>query len=650
MVNSKIDSLCVDCLKTISVEEITKAASGHPGIALGASSIIHTLYSRVLKYNPMDPKWINRDRFILAAGHASSLLYAQLHMAGFGISSSDLSKFRQLNSLTPGHPELNHTPGVDCTSGPLGQGIAEACGEAISEEYLRNYFGKEYIDHYTYVLCGDGDLQEGVTLEAASLAGHLGLSKLIVLYDSNDIQLDGPVSNANTENVENKFKAMNWNYIRVEKGDSVEDIHSAILKAQTFTGPTIIEIKTIIGNGARDQGTSSVHGKPLSQEEVDQFRSKIGGESFTALEECYDYYKAVQEVNLEKYNSYFEGLKQVKAKDESKYELFEKVMNNTLELDFETLVNFDETYAKATRVSCGEFIKAISAKCPTFIGGSADLTASTYARGADGDFSKENRLGRNINFGVREHAMAAICNGMVLHGGVKAFCGAFFVFSDYLKPAVRLSALMNIPMIYIFSHDSVAVGEDGPTHQPIEQLSMLRSIPNCNVIRPCDINELKQAMEIAYNSKTTPTVITTSRQGLKTVSLGKACVNKGAYILKEATNPLDGIIIATGSEVQLALKASEELEKTGLGVRVVSMPSTFLFNNQPKEYQEMVLPKNVTKRLVVEAGEASYLYRYVGLDGDVVNIPRFGLSAPLQDCLDALGMTAEAIYNKYKQL
>ena len=650
MKNSKIDSLCIEALKTLSMEEITKAASGHPGIALGASTIMHTLYSEIMKYTPKDPKWINRDRFILAAGHGSSLLYAQLHLAGFGISREDLMNFRQLGSLTPGHPEVNHTPGVDATSGPLGQGIAEAVGLCISEEFLRNKFGKDYIDHYTYVLCGDGDLQEGVTLEAASFAGHQKLSRLIVLYDSNDIQLDGPVSNANTENVKMKFEGMNWNYILVKDGESVKDILDAVNSAKTQEKPTIIEIKTIIGRGAKDEGTSSVHGKPLSAEETQTFRNRLGGESFTAPFECYSHYEEVCKRNDVLYNKYQENLAKLSESDSVNYKLFNDLLSDNIKIDFDSLINYDESYSKATRVACGEYVKAISKVHPGYIGGSADLTASTYAKGVDGDFTSLNRCARNINFGVREHAMAAICNGMTLHGGVKAFCGAFFVFSDYLKPALRLSCLMNLPVTYIFSHDSVAVGEDGPTHQPIEQLSMLRSIPNCNVIRPCDINELKQAMEISYNSKSTPTVIATTRQGVKLVSNNTRGVEKGAYIIKKENNPLNGIIIATGSEVALAIEAAGVLESEGYGIRVVSMPSTYLFNKQSRKYQEEILPKHITKRLACEMSEASYLYRYVGLEGDVLNIPTFGVSAPLKDAVNSFGFTVDNLVNKFKAL
>lgn len=650
VLNSKIDSLCIESLRTISMEEITKAKSGHPGVALGASPIMHTLFSRVLKYYSKEPNWINRDRFILAAGHASSLLYAQLHLAGYAITSKDLSEFRQLGSLTPGHPEVGHTPGVDCTSGPLGQGIPEAVGFAISEEFLRNRFGKEYIDHYTYVLCGDGDLQEGITSEAVSLAGHLGLSKLIVLFDSNDIQLDGPVKNANTENIKMKFESMGWNYLFVGDGEVVNDIHGAILEAQKSTKPTIIEVKTIIGRGAKEAGTSSVHGKPLSQEETSSFRTRLGGESFKALDECYDFYKTVEEKSLLTYNEYQNALRLAKESDREMFEAFINAIEGKNEINFDTLVQYDEKYDKATRVASGAFIDAISKKDPTVIGGSADLIASTYSKGADGNFTKENRTGRNINFGVREHAMAAISNGICLHGGLKPFCSGFFVFSDYLKPAIRLSSLMNLPVTYIFSHDSVAVGEDGPTHQPIEQLTMLRSIPNCNVIRPCDVNEMKQAMEIAYNSKKTPTVITTSRQGLKTVTYGTNELKHGAYILKEAENPLSGILIASGSEVSLCLETAKLLESEGYGIRVVSMPSTYLFDKESEEYKEKVLPKNVTKRLYVEMSEGSYLYKYVGLDGAVYGIQSFGISAPLKDAVNYFGFSPEKVSETFKKL
>ena len=652
--NNVIDQLCIKSLRTVSIEEISQAKSGHPGIALGAAPIIHTLYSRVMKYNPQDPNWINRDRFVLAAGHGSSLLYAMLHLAGFNVTIDDLKNFRQLNSITCGHPEIGITPGVDCTSGPLGQGIAEAAGMAIGEDFLSHKYNKDnlnLIDHYTYVLCGDGDLQEGVTLEAASLAGHLGLHKLIVLYDSNDIQLDGPVANANTESVGQKFKAMNWNYIKVEDGEDVEKIHEAILAAQDQDkAPTIIEIKTIIGHGASNQGTSEVHGKPLPQEEVSRFRSELKGDAFSFSPEAYEYYQEVQKKNLEVYNKYQQDCALYQEQYAEEYSQFKKLVNDELVVDVDTLVNYNDEYNKATRVACGEYVKAISSVYPTFIGGSADLTGSTYAKGADGNYSKINPLGRNICFGVREHAMAAVCNGLTLHGGLKSFCGAFFVFSDYLKPSLRLSALMELPVTYIFSHDSVAVGEDGPTHEPIEQLSMLRSIPNCNVIRPCDINEVRQAFKLAMESKHTPTVIVTTRQNVPTVTGHTDELKNGGYIVKKEEHKLDGILIATGSEVSLAIKAAQILEEQGLGVRVVSLPSTYLFNKMPKEYQEEILPKNIQKRIAIEMSEASYLYRYIGLNGKLINIESFGRSGKAEEVIKSFGFTVENVVNEYHNL
>jgi transketolase len=488
------DRLSIKTLRVLSVEEITKAKSGHPGIALGAAPIIHTLYTKILNSDPLHDQWINRDRFILAAGHGSSLLYSVLHIAGFGLTKSDLESFRQYGSLTPGHPELHLTKGVDATSGPLGQGIPEGVGLAIAEEFLAAKFNQgnyRLIDHYTYVLCGDGDLQEGVTQEAISIAGHLGLKKLIVLYDSNDIQLDGRVDLSNTEKVKDKYTAAGWNYLLVKEGENTDAIEEAILKAKKDSDkPTIIEIKTVIGFGSAAANTSKAHGTPLSDEEVAKMRAELGGSQFEVKEDVYRYYRETfGKRGMECYNSWETAKEEYSRLDPDLYRLFDKMIHDAIDIDFGNLIHFDSSYNKATRVASGEIINAISKLHPGFLGGSADLSSSTKARGADGDYSKTNRLGRNINFGVREHSMAAISNGIALHQGLKVFCSGFFVFSDYMKPAIRLACLMGLPVTYVFTHDSIAVGEDGPTHEPIEQLTMLRSIPNINVIRPADAHE-----------------------------------------------------------------------------------------------------------------------------------------------------------------
>jgi transketolase len=649
------DLRAVQTIRVLSVEQSTKAASGHPGIALGAAPIIHSLYSRIIRLSLKHPNWINRDRFILAAGHGSSLLYSLLHIAGFPISRSDMAQFRQYGSITPGHPEIDPKLGIDVTSGPLGQGIPEGVGMALAEAFLAAKFNRDnlnIIDHYTYVLCGDGDLQEGVTQEAFSLAGHLALNKLIVLYDSNDIQLDGVVSNANTESVREKYESMNWNYLFVGDGEDLSQIEKAILKAQTSSKPTLIEIKTIIGRGSSSENTSKVHGSPLSKDEVVKMRAALGGEEFSVDDEVYDFYRDTFGVRGEKcYQQWLEKYLTYQEQYPEDFELLGKLLSDTLSLDFDKLINFSADYHKATRVASGEIIDIISKHNPVFIGGSADLTTSTKAKGADGNFTKENRLGRNINFGVREHAMAAITNGMALHGGVKPFCSGFFVFSDYMKPAIRLAALMSLPVIYVFTHDSIAVGEDGPTHQPIEQLTMLRSIPRLQVIRPADANETKVAWDLAYHSRSNPTALVLTRQDVAMVTTEAEAqkLKFGAYILAPERERLDGILIASGSEVKLALEAKEKLLELGYDVRVVNMPSIELFEKQSSQYRNDILPTSVESKVAIEMSEGAHYYKYLGNKGKLLSIERFGLSGKYQELVPNFGFSVENIVKTFKE-
>ncbi|MDD3171378.1 MAG: transketolase [Bacilli bacterium] len=645
---SKIDEMVVKTLRVLSVEQITRASSGHPGIALGAAPIIHVLYSRILKSTANKPKWFNRDRFILGAGHGSALLYSLLHIAGYGLKIDDLKNFRQLHSRTPGHPEMDLTEGVDASSGPLGQGIPEAIGMAIAEEHLASRFNKEdykLIDHYTYVLCGDGDLQEGLTQEAMSLAGHLALKKVIVLYDSNDIQLDGEVCFANTEDVSKKYSSMNWNYLLVKNGNNMEEIVEAINEAKKSDKPTIIEIKTTIGYGSSMAGTSKVHGKPLGKEEVVLMRKDLGGEEFTVNKDVYDFYDGVRLKGQALYNDWLEVCDNYQEKYPEDFNLYTKMINDDFAIDFnKEIVDFPKDYFKSTRVSGGEILNDINKIHWGMIGGSADLTSSTMAKGADGNFCKENRLGRNINFGVREHAMAAISNGIALHGGLRPFCSGFFVFSDYMKPAIRLSALMKLPVIYIFTHDTVAVGEDGPSHEPVEQLTMLRSIPHLNVIRPADAIETKEAWEIAYNTKNRPTVLVLTRQNVPMVRTKFSDLTSlGAYVISKEKNRIDKIIIATGSEVSLAIEVQKILLAKGFDSRVVSMPSVNLFEAQKDSYKEEVLPSAIKARYAIEMGEASHLYKYLGLEGKLFNISQFGLSGKAGEVIADLGFTPEKI-------
>ena len=635
------EQLAINTIRVLGVEAIDKANSGHPGIVLGAAPIMHTLFSKSMKIYPKESKWIDRDRFVMSAGHGSALLYATLHLTGYNISIDDLKKFRTLNSLTPGHPEVHLTDGVDASSGPLGQGIGEAVGLAISEKHLSAKFPK-LINHYTFALCGDGDLQEGISQEAISYAGHLGLNKLIVLYDSNDIQLDGEVKETFSEDVSMKFKSMNWEYILVKDGEDVEEIHHAVEKAKLSSKPTLIEVKTIIGRGALSQGTSAVHGSPIKNEEVLAMRKAIGGDSFTVREEVYDFYREASKKGEAAYHKWKEFYSLLDT------DLFDKMMNNQIIIDESLLPTFKIGESLATRVSSGKVLEKLNALNPMLIGGSADLSSSTKVFGADGVFTSQNPLGRNLKFGVREHAMAAICNGIALHGGLKPFCSGFFVFSDYMKPSIRLAAIMELPVVYIFTHDSIAVGEDGPTHQPIEQLTMLRSIPNLNVIRPADANEVKEAYKIAFESKNRPTAIILTRQNVPTL-IENTFVEKGAYIVRDPKE-YEGIFIATGSELQLALTAAEKLAEEGINIRVVNMPSVNLFEQQSPEYREEILPSFITKRVAVEMSEASHLYKYVGLFGDVLNINEFGRSANGDAVIKYFNFTSEKLIEKYHNL
>ncbi|MBU1019846.1 MAG: transketolase, partial [Firmicutes bacterium] len=582
----------INAIRFLGMDAINKANSGHPGIVLGAAPIIYSLYTKHLRVTPNKPLWFNRDRFVLAAGHGTGMLYPVLHLAGFGVEMDDLKEFRQLNSLTPGHPEYLHTPGIDSTSGPLGQGIAIAAGMAVAESYLGATFNKErfnVVDHYTYVICGDGDLQEGVTQEAMSLAGHLGLEKLIVLYDSNDIQLDGPLAWANTENVKQKYESMNWDYSIVNDANDLSAINKAIEHAKKTNKPSIIEVKSIIGFGSALAGDSGTHGAPLGKAETDLMRKTLDYDypEFTAPEEAYqDFFQNCVVRGETALNDWEEMFEEYQTAYPDLAQKLENIISGKLDIDFdEVLPLFPLGTNEATRVSGGKVLTTLSKHLIELIGGSADLTKSTKAKGINGDFTKDNPLGRNINYGVREHAMAAMVNGLTLHG-LKGFSGAFFVFADYLKPAVRMAAIMSIPSIYIFTHDSVAVGEDGPTHEPIEQLSMFRTTPNVNVLRPCDANETAFSYRYALESQKTPSIITLSRQNL----IVKKETNyedfkKGAYVISDKDN-YEGIIIATGSEVGLAIDVQEELAKEGISVRVVSMPSMDIFKNMPTEYKE----------------------------------------------------------------
>lgn len=651
----KIDQLAINTIRLLGVDAINKAKSGHPGIVLGAAPMAYTLFTKHLKVNSGDVNWFNRDRFVLSAGHGSALLYTMLHLSGFNVSIEDLKNFRQLGSLTPGHPEYRHTEGVEMTTGPLGQGISTAVGMALAESYLANKFNKsdiKVVDHNTYVICGDGDLEEGISMEAASLAGHLALGKLIVLYDSNDIQLDGEVALTNTDATKLKFEGMNWQYLRVEDGTDVDAIDAAISEAKkNESQPTIIEIKTIIGHGAPNCGESAVHGAPLGEDNTKILRKNLEYtyEPFEVDKQVYDVFKK----NVIERGDDAESLWSIEMQKYSKkyaadYDMLMKFIDNDFEIVDENLPVYEIGSKEATRKVLGKMLDQISIDVPNAIGGSADLTPSTFVKGANGNFEADQKHGRNIKFGVREHAMTAIVNGINLHGGLKGFCAGFFIFSDYMKPALRLASIMKLPSIFVFSHDTVCVGEDGPTHQPIEQLTMLRSIPNFNVIRPADAIEVKAALKIAFESKLTPTAITTTRQPLTNLSTtSEDGVRKGAYVVYEPSKKATGIIVTCGSEVELSIEVAKKLEESQEYVRVVSMPSMFLFENQDEAYKESVLPKAITKRLAIEMGHTMPWYKYAS---NTYGINEFGISAPLKHIHEHYGFTVDNLVNVYKNI
>ena len=661
----KIDELGVNTLRTLSIDMVQKANSGHPGLPMGAAPMAYALWTKHLKVNPKTSRnWVDRDRFVLSAGHGSALLYSLLHTSGYDVTIEDLKNFRQWDSRTPGHPEVHHTDGVEATTGPLGQGIAMAVGMAMSEAHLSATYNQEgfpIVDHYTYALCGDGDLMEGVSQEASSMAGHLKLDKLIVLYDSNDISLDGPTSKAFTENVGARYEAYGWQHILVKDGTDLAAISKAIDEAKAEKNkPTLIEIKTVIGFGAPNEGTSSVHGAPLGVAGSDVAKGVYGWEypEFTVPEEVQARFKEAindrGEAAEAEWNQLF-------AQYEGAYpELaaqFRQAFADELPSEWaDNLPTYEVGTSQASRVSSKEMIQALSAAVPSLWGGSADLSGSNNTMvAAEKDFEPGQYEGRNIWFGVREFAMAAAMNGIQLHGGTRVYGGTFFVFVDYLRPAVRLAAIQGTPVTYVLTHDSVAVGEDGPTHEPVEQLSSLRSIPNLQVIRPADGNETRAAWKLAMTSKTKPTVLVLSRQNLPVIEGTKEMaddnVAKGAYVVsaQKGETPA-GILIATGSEVYLAIEAQKALSAEGIDVSVVSMPSMELFEAQTAEYKESVLPKAVKKRVAIEAGSPFGWDRYTKCHGKVIAIDHFGASAPGDKVLAEFGFTTENVVETFKSL
>ena len=650
----------VNAIKVLGVDAINKAKSGHPGIVMGAAPMAYSLFTKHLRVNPKKTDWINRDRFVLSAGHGSMLLYSLLHLSGFeDVSLEEVKNFRQWGSKTPGHPEFGHTKGIDATTGPLGQGISTAVGMALAERYLAAKYNKEgynLFDHYTYVICGDGDIMEGVASEASSFAAVQKLNKLVVLYDSNDICLDGETKDAFSENVRARYEAYGWNTILVQDGANVEAVNAAIEQAKKSDKPTLIEVKTIIGAGSPNrQGTNGVHGAPLGDVETALFRKEIGWENepFDIPADVYADFKAnVADRGEEEYAKWDKLYADYKVKFPELAKELEEVLTREdikhLSKESFSFKNVGDT--QATRNSSQDALNSIAAVLPTFFGGSADLSHSnmTFIKG-DSLQDDTHRTERNVQFGVREFAMATVLNGLMLHGGVRVFGGTFFVFSDYLKGALRLSALQNLPVTYVFTHDSIAVGEDGPTHEPIEHLASLRTIPNTYVFRPADATETQAAWYLSQKTNNRPTSIVLTRQNLPILENSSfEKVSKGAYVVYETAVDFDTILIATGSEVALAIDVARELEKDGFKVRVVSMPSVELFEEQSKEYKEELLPLNIRRRVSLEMGNSSLWYKYVGLDGLAIGIDKFGASAPANKVIEEYGFTVEAVVEKIK--
>lgn len=658
------DALTINAIRALSIDAIEKANSGHPGLPLGAAPFAYVLWAKNMMHNPKNPTWFNRDRFVLSAGHGSALLYSMLHMAGYGLSLDELKNFRQWGSKTPGHPEYGHTVGVEATTGPLGQGIGMAVGMAMAESHLAakyNREGYEVVNHYTFALCGDGDLMEGVSHEASSLAAHLKLGRLILLYDSNDISLDGDLHKSFSESVKERYEAYGWHYLRVDDANNLEAVDEAIKEAKKVTDkPTMIEIKSIIGMGAPNQGTSKVHGAPLGKEGVKITKEffQYSQEDFAVPQEAYETFQGhIEEYGVagnQAWDELFEGYKN--AYPELAKELEDAISGKLPEEFTSDMPSYAAGKGVATRNASGEAINYFAKKLPSLFGGSADLAGSnkTTINGA-GDFSAENRSGRNIWFGVREFAMGTMLNGMHLHGGLRVFGGTFFVFSDYVRPAVRLSALMGLPVVYVFTHDSVAVGEDGPTHEPIEHLPSFRAMPNLTVLRPADGNETYAAWKVALESESTPTILALSRQNLTTMPLPMEevveGVKRGAYIASPSEKEVsDVLLIATGSEVPLAYEAQQALKKEGIDAAVVSMPAWDLFEKQDKAYKEKVLNPSVKKRLAIELANPLGWERYVGDEGKILGINTFGASAPGELVMENFGFNVPNVVSLVKEL
>ena len=660
--NTNIETLAINTIRTLSIDAVNQANSGHPGLPMGAAPMTYALWANHLTHNPQNAKWFNRDRFVLSAGHGSSLLYSMLHLSGYDVSIEDLKSFRKLNSKTPGHPEFGHTDGVEATTGPLGQGIANAVGMAMAEAHLAAKFNKEefpMINHYTYALVGDGDLMEGISYEAMSMAGHMKLGKLIVLYDSNDISLDGELNLSFAEDIKKRAESAHWQYLRVEEGNDVNDITKAIeLGKQNTDQPTLIEVRTIIGFGSpKVAGSNKAHGNPLGIEEAQATKQVYGwnyGEDFFVPEEVKSHFVELKQKGLEKEKEWKELFNSYREAHSSLAKELEDAIEGKVLINAKDILTFDTEKAISTRVASGEAINHFVKSVPSIFGGSADLSHSTMTDiKGEKAYAVESFGGRNVYFGVREHAMGAAGNGMALHGGVKPFVSTFFVFNDYLRPSIRLAALQKLPITYVFTHDSIAVGEDGPTHEPVEHLAALRAIPGLTVIRPSDANETASAWAYALQQTEGPVALVLSRQNLPVFEETKGNLenlSKGAYVLTQTNEKPDMILIATGSEVSLATNVKTELEKESVSVRVVAMPSWELFSHQSKDYQEQILPSSLTKRVSLEMGISLGWERYVGPEGKIVSIDTFGASGTGAEVMKLFGFTTENVVQLTKSV
>jgi len=659
----KLDEICINTIRTLSMDAIQKANSGHPGAPMGLAPAAYVLWTRIMKHSPENPNWSDRDRFVLSAGHASMLLYSLLHLSGYDVSLDEIKNFRQWGSVTPGHPEFGHTPGVETTTGPLGQGFANSVGMAMAERHLAAWFNKpdrEIVDHYTYMICSDGDMMEGIASEAASLAGHLGLAKLICIYDDNKISIEGSTDISFTENVALRFKAYNWHILEVNDGNDVKAISAALVEAkEEIKRPTLILLRTHIAFGSPNkQDSAAAHGAPLGEEEIVLTKKNLGcpaDASFHVSEQVLNRFKQRLEEGRETENRWHDKYQAYALEYPDLAKQWVDAMSGQLPTGWdEDIPKFSTSDNPiATRAASGVVLNAIAPKLPTLIGGSADLAPSTKTYiDSSHEFQNHNFDGRNIRFGVREHAMGGIMSGMFLHNGLRPFGGTFLVFADYMRPSIRLASIMKLPIIYVFTHDSIAVGEDGPTHQPIEHLAALRAIPGLTVIRPADASETAEAWRQAVQMTSGPVALILSRQKLPVLNQNNSeqDLSYGAYILVDSDAKPDLILIATGSEVQPTLEAQKLLDRDGIVARVVSMPSWELFEKTSRQYQDKVLSPDVTVRLVIEAGVPLGWERYVGNSDAVIGISRFGASAPGGTMMEKFGFTPENIAQKAKSL